>query len=66
MSSIKNNVVLNYINTLASIVFPLITFPYAARILMPKGIGLVNFQNSTISYVTLIISSLVTTSVCCK
>lgn len=56
MTSIKNNVVLNYINTLASIVFPLITFPYAARILLPEGIGLVNFQNSIISYVTLLSS----------
>lgn len=56
MSSIKNNVVLNYINTLASIVFPLITFPYAARILLPEGIGLVNFQNSIIGYITLLSS----------
>ena len=56
MSSLKNNVVLNYINTLASIVFPLITFPYAARILQPDGIGLVNFQNSIIGYITLLSS----------
>ena len=56
MSSLKNNVLLNYINTLASIVFPLITFPYAARILLPEGIGLVNFQNSIISYITLLSS----------
>lgn len=56
MSSLKNNVVLNYINTLASIIFPLITFPYAARILLPDGIGLVNFQNSIIGYITLLSS----------
>lgn len=56
MSSIKNNVALNYINTLASIVFPLITFPYAARVLLPEGIGLVNFQNSIIGYITLLSS----------
>ena len=56
MSSLKNNVVLNYINTLASIVFPLITFPYAARILLPEGIGLFNFQNSIIGYITLLSS----------
>lgn len=56
MSSIKNNVVLNYINTLAGIVFPLITFPYAARILLPEGIGLVNFQNSIIGYISLLCS----------
>ena len=56
MSSLKNNVVLNYINTLASVVFPLITFPYAARILLPDGIGLVNFQSSIIGYITLLSS----------
>lgn len=56
MSSLKNNVVLNYINTLTSIVFPLITFPYAARILLPDGIGLVNFQSSIIWYITLLSS----------
>ena len=56
MSSLKNNVVLNYINTLASIVFPLITFPYAARILLPEGIGLFNFKNSIIGYITLLSS----------
>lgn len=56
MSSLKTNVILNYINTLASIVFPLITFPYAARILLPEGIGLVNFQNSIIGYITLLSS----------
>ena len=56
MSSLKNNVVLNYINTLASLVFPLITFPYAARILLPEGIGLFNFQNSIIGYITLLSS----------
>lgn len=56
MASLKRNIVLNYINTLASIVFPIITFPYASRILLPNGIGLVNFQNSVISYVTLFTS----------
>ena len=29
---------------------PLITFPYASRILGPEGIGVVNFSNSIISY----------------
>lgn len=56
MASIKNNVILNYVNTLASIVFPLITFPYAARVLLPEGIGLVNFQNSIIGYISLLCS----------
>ncbi len=34
--------------------FPLITFPYASRILQADGIGLVNFYNSIISYISLI------------
>jgi O-antigen/teichoic acid export membrane protein len=33
--------------------FPLITFPYAARILMAEGIGIVNFYTSIISYISL-------------
>lgn len=56
MNSIKNNIALNYVNTVASIIFPLITFPYVTRILLPEGIGLVNFQNSIIGYITLLTS----------
>ena len=37
-------------------IFPIITFPYAARVLMPEGIGLVNFQNSIIGYIVLLTS----------
>ena len=33
--------------------FPLITFPYAARIIMADGIGQVNFFSSIISYISL-------------
>lgn len=33
--------------------FPLITFPYASRIMMADGIGQVNFFNSIISYISL-------------
>ena len=35
-------------------VFPLITFPYSSRVLEADGIGIVNFYNSIISYITLI------------
>lgn len=56
MSSLKGNIILNYINTLAGLIFPVITFPYAARVLLPEGIGIVNFQNSIIGYIVLLTS----------
>ena len=43
MSSVKGNIILNGLNTITGIIFPVITFPYAARILLPDGIGVVNF-----------------------
>lgn len=51
--SIKYNFVLNLINTLVGILFPIVTFPYIARILDPDGIGLINFYQSILSYITL-------------
>ena len=56
MASVKTNIILNGINTVTSIVFPVITFPYTARVLMPDGIGAVNFLNSIISYIVLLTS----------
>lgn len=56
MSSIKSNIVLNVINTITGIIFPVITFPYAARVLLPEGIGAVNFLNSIIGYIVLLTS----------
>lgn len=56
MASVKKNIFLNGINTVTSIVFPVITFPYAARVLLPEGIGAVNFLNSIISYIVLLTS----------
>lgn len=56
MASLKKNLFLNSINTITSVIFPLITFPYAARVLMPEGIGAVNFQLSVINYIVLFTS----------
>ena len=56
MKSLKKNILLNAINTATSIIFPVITFPYAARVLLPEGIGAVNFLNSIISYIVLFTS----------
>ena len=54
--SLKKNYILNLTNTISSMLFPLITFPYAARILMADGIGQVNFFSSIISYISLFTS----------
>ena len=56
MSSLKNNVVLNAINTITKILFPVVTFPYASRILEPDGIGTVNFLSSIVQYIVLLTS----------
>lgn len=53
-SSIKINYILNLINTISGMLFPLITFPYASRVLMAEGIGEINFLNSIISWITLV------------
>lgn len=39
---------------LAVCCFPLLTFPYASRIMMADGIGHVNFYQSIISYISLL------------
>ena len=56
MASVKGNIFLNGINTITSIIFPVITFPYAARVLLPEGIGAVNFLNSIVNYIVLLTS----------
>ena len=48
--SLKINVVMNMILTMSSFIFPLITFPYISRILLPDGTGKVSFATSLISY----------------
>lgn len=55
-TSIKTNFVFNLINTVAGLLFPLITFPYASRIMQADGIGLVNFFQSIIGYIILLSS----------
>lgn len=48
--SIKLNFIMNAILTMSSFIFPLITFPYVSRILLPEGTGKVSFATSLISY----------------
>lgn len=48
--SLKLNFIMNAILTMSSFIFPLITFPYVSRILLPEGTGKVSFATSVISY----------------
>lgn len=54
--SLKKNAFYSVLKVFLSLVFPLITFPYASRILLPEGIGKVNFANSIVSYFVLLAS----------
>lgn len=54
--SIKINFLFNLINTVTSLLFPLITFPYVSRILLPEGIGIINFYQSIVQYIVLLSS----------
>jgi len=49
-NSIKKNFVMNALLTMSSFIFPLITFPYVSRILLPIGTGKVSFSTSLIAY----------------
>ena len=51
--SIKKNFVMNAILTMSQFIFPLITFPYVSRILLPVGTGKVSFATSVIAYFTM-------------
>lgn len=48
--SIRKNFILNALLSLSRFVFPLITFPYVSRILLPEGMGKVTFATSLIAY----------------
>lgn len=52
--SIKYNFIFNVFLTLSSFIFPLISFPYVARILLPEGIGKVAMATSIIAYFSLL------------
>lgn len=48
--SIPRNLVFNFLKTFSNMVFPVVTFTYAARILGDAGIGRASFAKSIISY----------------
>lgn len=59
--SISINLIANGIKTLMSVLFPLITFPYASRVLGASGIGKVNYATSIISYFSMFAALGITT-----
>lgn len=52
--SLAKNYIFNFIKTLMSVLFPVITFAYASRILGADGVGKVNFSKSIITYFSMI------------
>lgn len=54
MSEIKKNFFYNLVFTFSTILFPIVTFPYAARVLGPLGIGKVQFISTFAQYFVLI------------
>lgn len=52
--SITKNALYNILLNVTSLLFPLISAPYVARILQPDGVGLYNFANTYAGYFALI------------
>jgi O-antigen/teichoic acid export membrane protein len=50
MSGLRKNIAFNALLSLSQILFPLVTFPYASRILGPSGMGAVSFADNFITY----------------
>lgn len=54
--SVVKNYIYNVIYSLLSVVMPLITIPYASRVLQPEGIGQVSYAQNIASYFVLFAS----------
>lgn len=52
--SIKRNAFFNVLKNVSSILFPLITFPYISRVLLPENVGKINFCLSFVSFFSVI------------
>lgn len=57
----QKNAILNGFKTILTVIFPLITFPYASRVLGVENIGKVNFSNSIVNYFVLLAGLGITT-----
>lgn len=49
-TSVKFNMLMNMLLTMSNFIFPLITFPYVSRILLPSGTGKIDFALSVVAY----------------
>lgn len=56
MKSIKKNLVYNILLNILSVITPLVTAPYVARVLEPDGVGLLNFSGTYAGYFALVAS----------
>lgn len=54
--SITYNFIMNCLLKISGVIFPLITFPYISRVLLPEMTGRVAFAESVVSYFTLFAS----------
>lgn len=45
---------MNFVLTMSNFIFPLITFPYVSRVLLPVGTGKVAFATSIVSYFSMV------------
>lgn len=52
--NVQKNTIYNMIKSVAAILFPMISFPYASRVLLADSLGKVNFANSVVSYFNLL------------
>lgn len=52
--SIKKNIIMNSILFVSNSIFPIISYSYASRILLPSGIGKVSFVDSIFAYFILL------------
>lgn len=50
MSGLRKNIAFNTLLSISQILFPLITFPYASRILGPEAMGAVSFADNFVTY----------------
>lgn len=52
--SLKKNAALNLFRTTLGLLFPLVTFPYASRVLGPENVGKVSYASSIVQYFAIV------------